>query len=56
MRDYQKARKVVDDLDNPSNLAKAEYARENAEFAEQTIMDLELQMILRMDAQLMNAH
>ena len=44
MRDYQKARKVVDDLDNPSNLAKAEYARENAEFAKQTIMDLELQM------------
>lgn len=44
MREYQKARKVVDDLDNPSNLTKAEYARENAKFAEQTVMDLELQM------------
>ncbi len=44
MREYQKARKVIEDLDNPSNLTKKEYATENAKFAEQTIMDLELQM------------
>lgn len=44
MRDYQKARKVVDDLDDPKNLTKKEYAIENANFAKQTIMDLELQM------------
>jgi outer membrane murein-binding lipoprotein Lpp len=44
MQEYRQARKVVDNLDKPSNLTKAEYARENAVFAEQTIMDLELQM------------
>lgn len=44
MQEYRQARKVVDNLDKPSNLTKAEYAQENAVFAEQTIMDLELQM------------
>ena len=44
MREYQMARKIVDELDNPANLTKKEYAVENAVLAEQTIMDLELQM------------
>ena len=44
MREYQMARKIVDELDNPANLTKKEYAVENAALAEQTIMDLELQM------------
>lgn len=44
MQEYRQARKIVDDLDKASNLTKTEYARENAVFAEQTIMDLELQM------------